>query len=415
MENSCGSQPPHQGDSAINYFYRTQFLFLFLTLTALCMPAAAQGPDPAHIQPDITVLILSSYNPQSARLFSDSKNGLTVQLGTIKKQAQACGVSLVGDTLGVRCGGMETEQYRAITVSDVSRPVCVEIPGKESHCYHGSIIVEAGTSKLHISNIVSLEDYLTGVVAGELDSEEPAAMQAQAVLSRTWVLKNRMKHGSSGVCDLTHCQVYKGIDGETKRAREAVRRTSGQVITWNGQLIDVYFHSTSGGRTTSPANAWGGDTPPYLQGVDDPWSEISPHHMWDTTLTSAEIRKLGFEAFNGSLLSVEVTEKTPDGRAKTVAVRLSTKTLTFTGQEFHTIIGRTLGWNYLKSDWFNAVSQSGRILFTGRGLGHGVGLCQWGAIGMARKRHDYKEIIKYYFPGVEVEPWAGLFQQLPQR
>jgi len=64
---------------------------------------------------------------------------------------------------------------------------------------------------------------------------------------------------------------------------------------------------------------------PYLQGVDDPWSEISPHHMWDTTLTSAEIRKLGFEAFNGSLLSVEVTEKTPDGRAKTVAVRLSTK------------------------------------------------------------------------------------------
>jgi stage II sporulation protein D len=392
-----------------------RILLLVFLLAACSGPAMAQRPDPARIQPDVTVMVLSSYNPQSVRLYSRGESSLTAQLGTEKKQAQACGISLVGNSLGIRCGGAETEKYRAITVSNISDPVCAEIAGKVSRCYHGRLVVEAGAAELTISNIVPLEDYVASVTSGELDSDQPAAMQAQAVLARTWALKNRMKHGSAGICDLTHCQVYKGIDGETKRGREAARRTSGLVATWNGQLIDAFYHSTSGGRTTDPASAWGGDTPPYLKGVDDPWSEISPHHRWDSILTAAEIRKLGFEAFNGTILGVRVTDRTPHGRASRVEITLSAKTVSMTGQEFQTAVGRALGWNYLKSDWFEAVSKSGRILFTGRGLGHGVGMSQWGAVGMARKGHNYKEIIKYYFPGVEVQEWDGLFPQLPRR
>ena len=94
---------------------------------------------------------------------------------------------------------------------------------------------------------------------------------------------------------------------------------------------------------------------------------------------------------------------------------MSTGTKSYTGQEFLRIVGQTLGWNYVKSDWFSVSDKNGRILFTGHGLGHGVGMSQWGAVGMARKGKKFKEIIAYYLPGVEVQIWDGLYPQQPQR
>ena len=380
---------------------------LGVALSMMHRPAAALPPEPATVDHLVTVKILSKYNPTGVRLFSGSKMGLTVQLGSEQLQAHACGVSLVGERLGVRCGATETEQHRAITVTDLGGHVGVQIGDKVKRRYRGKIIIETGPTELVIKNQLPLEQYLYSVVASEMPFREPEALKAQAVLARTFALRHRSRNGTYDFSDMTTDQVYTGVDGETLHSIEAVKQTQGQVAVYDGKLIEVYYHSTSGGHTTSPDLVWGGggEVPPYLQGVLDEYGSASPHYRWTNMLTHEEVRRLEIEGLKGTIIGIKVMKRTPHGRVSEVEIQMSTGCITMTGYEFYRLVGETLGWHLVKSDWFSVLNERGRIMIQGRGLGHGVGMNQWGAQEMAQKNFKYPEIIAYYMPGVEVRQW----------
>lgn len=374
--------------------------------------AVARTPSSPLVEPDVSVLVLSMYSPKSVRLFAESSKGFTVKLGADRWQAKACGVSLDGKMLGIRCGASESQQYSAITVEDVQGNIGIEIPGKIKRRFRGSISIQADVKELKIINRLPLEKYLVSVVASELDSNQPAAMQAQAVLARTWALKHGASHGVENFCDLTHCQNYTGVDGETNRAAEAVRRTEGMVVTYKDMLIEPYYHSTSGGKTTTPDQVWGGESQPYLVSVPDDFCSASPHYRWTTIFTPSQRHQLEYEAFKGVMLEMKVLERTRDDRVAKILIKTSTGDKVMTGNEFYRLVGKTLDWNLVKSEWFFVDSRNGRFIINGRGLGHGVGMSQWGAIGLSSKGRNYKQIIEYYFQGVEVRRWDGESQRL---
>jgi stage II sporulation protein D len=152
---------------------------------------------------------------------------------------------------------------------------------------------------------------------------------------------------------------------------------------------------------------------PYLQGVDDDENcAASPHYRWVTIFTPAQIRKLEVEGLEGVLLHIRIKEATPLGVVTKMELQTSLGSSEMTGYEFYRLVGQTLGWDLIKSVNFKVAEKNGRIIISGRGLGHGIGLCQWGAMGLADKDKKYPEILKFYFPGTEVITWDG---ELPQR
>ncbi|KYH33606.1 stage II sporulation protein D [Neomoorella mulderi] len=270
--------------------------------------------------------------------------------------------------------------------------------------------------------ILPLEQYITGVVAGEMPANfEPEALKAQAVAARTYTLKKieeaRNKpddrHPGADICtDPAHCQAF--ADDSLLRQRwgffnfwrykskiqEAVRATQGMVLTYQGKLIDPVYHANSGGRTESAAAVWGRDLP-YLQSVPSPWDKEAPRYHDTISFTLEELdRKLGVNltsvpaaalAPSGGT-AMKVLEKTPTGRVKTI--KIGNKT--FAATELRQLLG-------LPSTDFTWQVQGDRMIFNTTGYGHGVGMSQYGADGMAREGKNFADILTYYYRGVKIE------------
>jgi stage II sporulation protein D len=220
--------------------------------------------------------------------------------------------------------------------------------GVTNGSYRGAFVLDRAGSRVRVINRVHSEHYLYGVVPAEMPTSWPLeAVKAQAVAARTYALKRLTPARDFDVYADVRSQVYRGIAAETRRGTLAVRRTRYLVVTWQGELADTFFHSTSGGRTAANEEIWGGTPVPYLRSVEDPHDDISPVHTWTVTFSRAEAeRKLG-SLVRGELERVRVIERTPSGRAKTVEIRGSEGTRTASGPEIRTKLG-------LRSSWFTA-------------------------------------------------------------
>ncbi|WP_157109721.1 stage II sporulation protein D [Thermanaeromonas toyohensis] len=270
--------------------------------------------------------------------------------------------------------------------------------------------------------VLPLETYVAGVVAGEMPAEfELEALKAQAVAARTYTLKKieearakpDSKHPQADLCtDPSHCQAWvpegvlrqkygfwRGLRYE-KKIRQAVEATRGLVLTYQGELIVPVYHSNSGGRTESAAAVWGYDIP-YLQSVPSPWDREAPRFRNTVTFTLAELdQKLGVNLSvvpAAALIppkgqAIKVEEYTPTGRIKTI--KIGNKT--FKGTELRQLLG-------LSSTDFTWQVQGDRITFISVGNGHGVGLSQYGANGMAKEGKNFLDILYHYYRGVKVE------------
>lgn len=268
----------------------------------------------------------------------------------------------------------------------------------------------------NITRAVSLEDYVLGVVAAEGSVEdEPEALKALAVISRSYALQNTGRHSSEGYdfCNMTHCQRFASYAlDENLRARvsekmqRAVRETAGEVLVdERGSLVDAYFHAACGGHTADEKSLWNVAAPAYLRGVRDDYCALMPHRHWiDRISTSQLLKALRSDArttVGATLKNLTITKRDATGRAELILLEGDTRRIV-SGWDFKIIVGRALGWNLLKSSRFEVRKEGADYVFHGSGFGHGLGLCQNGAHVMAGRGATYSKILNFYFPGTSI-------------
>ena len=243
-----------------------------------------------------------------------------------------------------------------------------------------------------------LEVYVARVLAGEAEPRAPdQAFQALAVAIRTFALANAGRHASDDfdLCDGTHCQVPRGADAATRRAAMA---TAGQVLTWNGAVAAVFYSASCGGRSESPDQVWPGADYPYMRSAPDEVHEDDPPWTLDLTLREVQ-RALAGAGFQGRLRDVEVRDRNPSGRATRLRVS-GLQPAVIAANQFRAVIGTVT----LRSTAFSIDRRGTTLRFTGRGYGHGVGLCVIGAGRRAARGESVRAILAQYYPGLEVTP-----------
>lgn len=257
----------------------------------------------------------------------------------------------------------------------------------------GDVVVRLYKDGLQLINVIALEDYLAAVLGSEMPVSFPAeALKAQAVAARTYALQKKLEtygapfHMGSSVLH----QVYGGLNREDARTRAAVEATRGEVLTHELAPIEAYFHASCGGRTESGWDALQRDLP-YLKAVDCPCGRL-PASRWSATLSNAELRA----ALGQSPEGFKVTSRTDTHRVNRVG-------LSGGGSLDGVLLRRKVGYTRLKSLDFDVEHAHGGWRFTGRGYGHGAGLCQWGAKALADGGKSYRDILLHYYPGTELQ------------
>ena len=266
--------------------------------------------------------------------------------------------------------------------------------------YSGSIDIWKGDRGLYIINELPLEEYIKDVVAAEVGPEwDMEALKVQAVISRTYALFQKRMNGGSfyQIASSVLHQVYKGKNPDARIAY-AVSETNGQILAFNGNLIEALYHSTCGGRTEDPEDVFG-KSYPYLKPVESS-CDLSPYSSWSRKIKVEEIEK----ALNTrGIKEIRVKSFTSTKRVKQLTVKSRFGTTTINATDFR----KALGWSRLPSTNFTLSHHGDSILFEGKGYGHGVGLCQWGALKMAREGKDYKEILSFFYPGTTIQSYEN--------
>ncbi len=298
--------------------------------------------------------------------------------------------------------------------------------------YRGELWISATDSGLLVVNRVPVEDYLRGVVPLELGTRAPgdaAALEAQAIAARSYTYvrvpaDERVPVGGYQMTATVQHQVYGGVAVEHPVVDAAIAATSGLVLRFQGRVVDGPYSSSCGGRTARPSEAWvGGHDHEYLHSVSDidprtgrAFCDLSPRHAWQASfdeplLRQAVVRHLGARGARGTtaptVQGIAVGRRSPSGRVATLVVRTDRGSVTLTGHEIRDALRDARG-AILLSTYFE-VDREARtgdrvtgLSLRGAGNGHGVGMCQWGAIGRARAGQDVRSILGHYYPGTVV-------------
>lgn len=269
--------------------------------------------------------------------------------------------------------------------------------------YKGDILISnSGSGRLDIIEYLSIEDYLYGVLPYEMSPDWPVeALKAQAVASRTYALKNINPARDYDITDGPEMQVYNGTARINARIIEAVNLTRGEVLKYKGKLITAFFHACCGGHTASVKSTWGEDVIKPLLGIPDPFCSDSTHYRWQIYIPSADLLK--FIQSQGStalkIRNVRIDRKDSSGRSVTLKFLTDQGTKTIPVSEAR----KRFGTYEFKSTYLSRITPvKGGYEFSGRGWGHGVGMCQDGAKTMAFKGRTYKKILHHYYPGAAV-------------
>ena len=280
---------------------------------------------------------------------------------------------------------------------DVKLPAQSDITETDLAGASASRTIRLGSVADGHSTSVPLEVYVARVLAGEADPKAgDAAQQALAIAIRTYTLKNVDRHARDGydLCDSTHCQVPRP---STPTSRRAAMATVGQVLTWHGEIAEVFYSASCGGKSERAADVWPGANYPYLVSRPDDVCDDDPE--WTVEFPIDEVRRvlsgLGFDG--DRLRDVHVDARTSSGRV--ARLRLSgLQPDVIAGDQFRLAIGATK----LRSTAFTVEKQSDRLRFTGHGFGHGVGMCVIGAGRRALRGETAAAILAQYYPGLEL-------------
>jgi stage II sporulation protein D len=243
-----------------------------------------------------------------------------------------------------------------------------------------------------------LEDYVAGVVAGEMPGSFPReAQKAQAVAARSYALTRKIEAQAAGrpydIGSGVLAQVFAKAPGPAARA--AAEATAGEVLARDQEPVEAYFHASCGGRTEGGLAALGRDLP-YLRSVTCGRCDHAPGVAWTVRLQPRELAKAA--GLGGSATDARVVSRTPSGRAERVEIVAGDRKVVLPASDLR----QRIGFSRLPSLAFELRRTRGEFVLDGRGQGHGAGLCQWGAAGLAREGKTYREILEHYYPGVEV-------------
>lgn len=376
----------------------------------------ALAPSSAHASKTDTPVLrvgLNRLGSSTKQVTVSAPSGVTVtSAAAVEKAASVTGavVVLAMDTGGIIIRAGEDEPVCAgesvvVAPSDPAGETTVEVKGQQARRYRGKIEVSAKAAGMQFVNVVRLEDYLLGVVPAEMLEGYPLeALKAQAVSARTYALRNRGKHASQGfdICDTTHCQCYAGSTSGKAKCTQAVLETAGMVLHYGSDLAHVMYSADAGGATQDYAEIYPDREIPYLRGARDP--EDVAHTSWEksypvTDLESRLVRAGVKEA--AGLRSVQIAKTGSSGRVMLLDITGATGTAAIPGGKLRSALGNDV----IKSTLFTVEPPAeGVITFRGKGHGHGIGLCQVGAKGLAQEPHSFcfERILAHYFPGTEI-------------
>ena len=277
-----------------------------------------------------------------------------------------------------------------------------------------------GTIRLYHSKTgeveeLPIDEYLYGVVSSEMPaSYDIEALKAQAVVARTYTIyqikNSKGKHDNADICDnFACCQAWLSKDDrmakwsederETnwKKIVNAVDSTQGKIITYNGEVIDAFFHSNSGGITETASNVWGGQNFPYLKSVETSGEDGYSEYNSEVEITKQDFVNKIKEKHQETIIDfdeidcIKILEFTESGRVKTIKIG----NIQIAGTELRSLFG-------LKSTNFNFEIKDNSVVFFVKGYGHGVGMSQTGANSLAKQGSTYENIIKYFYNNVEI-------------
>jgi stage II sporulation protein D len=273
-------------------------------------------------------------------------------------------------------------------------------------------------------NVLNIEDYLQGVLQPEIGNrteDEFEAVKAQAVAARTYAFTTKDKYPDREY-DLINDigdQVYTGVAGEQEITNRAAKATRGEILMYENDLIDAYYHSTCGGSTDNIENIWDKGARPYLVGVtDSSYCQWSKFFDWNEQYPTAELLdhvRNYLKTANGDagkigdqLLEATTSDRTTGGRVNSIQLTTERGSVVLRKDQIRWAFGRHDKPGIMPSTNFeitldrdaNGVVRQAKAI--GRGYGHGIGMCQCGAIGMARVGYDYQQILTHYYTGVRI-------------
>ena len=295
----------------------------------------------------------------------------------------------------------------------------IKIDGKK---YRGRIIVFVSDSEIKAVNQIGLEDYVKGVMTKEMPigngTENYNALKAFSICIRTYAY-NKINENKVffDIYPDTRDQVYGGVDGETEYTNSIVDETKDQILIYDNEPAIIFYHSTCGGYTEDISNVFSKKNIPYLNGIkdgDEAYCKISPRYEWvENYSESIFVERLYkaklIESTDYKLSDLKIESRFSSGRINELDIILNDgqeiqKTIYLTGNQIRSIIRNSDGKSILKSTLFDIIfDDKNNIVINGKGNGHGVGLCQWGAIGQSKKGIDYRNILNHYFLGTTLK------------
>jgi stage II sporulation protein D len=305
-------------------------------------------------------------------------------------------LSYVNDSIEVKTFENTIGRFKKIKISspDAIKAFRVKLvlPDRKPRFYQDNLVIEPEAGSLKCINEVVLDNYISGVVQAESGRRSfPEFYKVQAILARTFALSHLQKHAPEGfsLCDHTHCQVYFGKTTELE-IMKAVTDTKGKVVVDdNLNLIEAAFHSNSGGQTVNSEDVWGSRLS-YLRSVNDTFSTKMPNARWE--------RKMAKEDWL-AYLKLKHNYPVQDSNARWLAVNFKqdSRKPYLEVSNIRVPLKNVRTDLQLKSTFFSIVPQGDTLIFKGRGFGHGVGMCQEGAMRMAKLGYKYPEVINFYY------------------
>lgn len=383
--------------------------FIALLILLVSAPATAQSLD------DVRVRLLDKAQPRVVSIASHGApvhlfaGGFTNEIARIAP-GETVSLSRSNDQLYLDLGenGIFATSIRLEPAAGGQIAVAVangESP-TEARRYEGRIFISPDETDglLRLINEVNVEDYVAAVVAAEYGFDDLEGAKAMAVIVRTYAMAVINKYGSEyDHVDHTLSQVYRGTERISPTIREAVRQTRGEVLSYDGELIEAVYFAASGGHTADNDAVWSAEAVPYLRGKPDPYGSAAPQSTW-TFRVSRDRLLAALSATYGTVTGFVIDERGKDDRVISIELlKASGRHETIRGNEFRVFVLEHFGDATLRSTLFTADRVGDQYVFEGRGNGHGVGLSQWGAHELAQRNSSYRDILEFYYTGIQLQ------------